>query len=467
MASKRLHSDDTQVSFNPHHAQPIAAAQPTTMIARIALFILLLLCPNSALPDDSEAQLLALAGQPITAVLIEGNRVTREHVVYRELRTTAGQVLDVDLLTADVQRLENLDIFSSIRVRAERGSDGLSIVFTLREIPFAIPYLSSNVTDEDGWSFGPALKSVNMLGRDISIAGYALFGGKTTFFLDLDYPWIAGNHFSFHVDLGLIERLNELDNFNEKSFELSPSIGTYIGERGRAHGGFSYYRFSSKQAGHTLTADRIDHLLQLHAGLGYDSRDRWGDPHIGWLNEVELRRTGGPLPGDGNFWTGHIDLRRFQPIRPTHTLVAASLLSLQSGHVGVDLPEYMDYHLGGSNTIRGYDIQQLGKTLYGKNQWLGTLEYRVSMLPRREYEIFGMPSNVGLSAALFADGGIAWNKSNEFDRQRLHVGWGLGLRILAPAVDMMRFDVGFDKEGSWRIHIASFSKMRGQRLRLR
>jgi outer membrane protein assembly factor BamA len=78
-----------------------------------------------------------------------------------------------------------------------------------------------------------------------------------------------------------------------------------------------------------------------------------------------------------------------------------------------------------------------------------------------------MPSNVGLSAALFADGGIAWNKSNEFDRQRLHVGWGLGLRILAPAVDMMRFDVGFDKEGSWRIHIASFSKMRGQRLRLR
>ena len=50
-----------------------------------------------------------------------------------------------------------------------------------------------------------------MMGRDISVAGYALFGGKTTFLLDLDYPWITGNHVSFHLDLSRIERANELD----------------------------------------------------------------------------------------------------------------------------------------------------------------------------------------------------------------------------------------------------------------
>lgn len=409
----------------------------------------------------------SLAGRTVNSIAIEGNRITRAHVIHRELRTRSGQPLDAETLRADLQRLDNLDIFSSVRVRVEERGEAIDLTLIVRELPFAIPYLSSNVTDEDGWSFGPALKSVNMLGRDIFIAGYALFGGKTTFLLDLDYPWIAANHLSFHLDLSRIKRLNELDGFDEESVELSPSLGMYVGEYGRAAAGISYLRFRSDRAGHTLTPDDVDQFLQIALRAGYDTRDNWGDPHAGWLNELEVRRTGGPLPGDGDFWTAHIDLRRFQPIGATHTLVAASLLSLQSGRVGRQLPEYMDYHLGGSNSLRGYDIRELGATLAGKNQWLGTLEYRVPLLPKREYDLFGMTSNMGLSAALFADGGTAWDRSEHLGHQRLRLGFGAGLRVLAPAVDMMRMDVGFDTEGHWKIHIASFSKMRAQRLRLR
>lgn len=431
----------------------------------ITLILFIAFRVNAAVDAAYDAQLHA--GQTVTSIELAGHRITRDSVIYRELQTRVGSPLDLDILRADIQRLENLDIFSSVRVRFVDEERGLKLIFTVREIPFAIPYLSSNVTDEDGWSFGPAIKSVNMMGRDISVAGYALFGGKTTFLLDLDYPWITGNHVSFHLDLSRIERVNELDEFDESSFELSPSWGIYVGERGRARAGFSYYRFESKQDGHTLTSDRRDHLLQVLLSLGYDSRDRWSDPHTGWLNEVEIRRTGGPLQGDGDFWTGHVDLRRFQPLRHGHTLVSAILLSLQSGQVGIDLPEYMDYHLGGSNTIRGYDVRRLGRTLYGKNQLLNTLEYRLPILPRREYEVFGMATNLGLSAALFADSGVAWSEPSQLESGRIHVGWGIGLRLLAPAVDMMRIDLGFDTEGRWKIHIASFSKMRAQRLRLR
>lgn len=420
-----------------------------------------------AASELSREDLDIVAGRRVNAIDIEGNRITRDYVIYRELRTPIGQPLNVETLRADLQRLDNLDIFSSVRVRAQERGDDIDLALVVRELPFAIPYLSSNVTDEDGWSFGPALKSVNMLGRDIFVAGYALFGGKTTFLLDLDYPWIAANHLSFHLDLSRIKRLNELDGFDEESVEISPSLGMYVGEHGRAAAGISYLRFRSDQAGHTLTPDNADQLLQIALRAGYDTRDNWGDPHDGWLNEFEVRRTGGPLPGDGDFWTAHIDLRRFQPVGTAHTLVAASLLSLQSGRVGIDLPEYMDYHLGGSNSLRGYDIREVGTALAGKNQWLGTLEYRLPLLPKREYDLFGMTSNIGLAAALFADGGTAWDGREPLGRQRLRMGFGAGLRLLAPAIDMMRMDVGFDTEGHWKIHIASFSKMRAQRLRLR
>ncbi len=431
------------------------------------LALIALVCSSASAAELSRDALDALAGRTVSSIAIEGNRITRDYVIYREVRTRIGHPLDAEILRADLQRLDNLDIFSSVRVRVEERGDEIDLTLRVRELPFAIPYVSSNVTDEDGWSFGPALKSVNMLGRDIFVAGYALFGGKTTFLLDLDYPWIAANHLSFHLDLSRIKRLNELDGFDEESIELSPALGLYIGESGRAAAGVSYFRFRSDRDGHTLTPDNTDQLLQVALRAGYDTRDNWGDPHAGWLNEFEVRRTGGPLPGDGDFWTTHMDLRRFQPVGTTHTLVAASLLSLQSGRVGIDLPEYMDYHLGGSNSLRGYDIRELGATLAGKNQWLGTLEYRVPLLPRREYDLLGMTSNIGLSAALFADGGMAWDRGEQWGRQRLRMGFGAGLRVLAPAIDMMRMDIGFDTEGHWKIHIASFSKMRAQRLRLR
>jgi outer membrane protein insertion porin family len=427
----------------------------------------ILLIASVAYGETWTAELQSLSGRTIQSIDIQGNRFTREYIIRRELRTTTGAPLDLKTLAEDLQRLDNLDIFSSRRVRGKAVDNGVALVLVVREIPFAVPYISYEVTDEDGWSFGPALKSVNMLGRDIFVAGYALFGGKTTFLLDLNYPWIARNHLSLDLDLSRIERLNELDGFHETSYEFSPWLGTYIGERGRAAAGLSYFRFESRESGHTLSADNADDLLQIGARLGYDARDNWGDPHAGWLNEVELRRTGGFLPGDGDFWTAHIDLRRFQPAGPNRTLVAATLLSLQSGQVGSDIPEYMDFHLGGSNTIRGYDIRELGSKLAGKNQLLGTLEYRLPLLPSREYEFFGLPAKLGLSAALFADTGIAWNSTEQFGKDRIYSGFGLGLRVLMPAVDMTRLDVGFDEEGNWQIHFASFSKMRAQRSRLR
>ena len=429
-------------------------------------FLLLLFFPE--LSDAGQRQSLeSFAGMTVTRIQLQGNRFTRDFVIFRELRTRIGAPLDPQRLREDLQRLDNLDIFSSIRIEPHTEEGGIALTIRVREIPFAVPYISYDVSDQDGWSFGPAVKSVNMLGLDMFVAGYALFGGRNSFLLDLSYPWIAGNHISLDLDVSRIERDNELDRFRETSFELSPWIGTYVGDNGRAGIGLSYFRFESDLAGHTLSADNTDHLLQTGVRLGYDSRDSWGDPHRGRLDQIELRKTGGLLPGDGDYWTAHLDLRRFQPITSTHTLVLAGLLSLQSGRIGRDIPEYMDFHLGGSNSIRGYALNELGSSLFGQNQWLGSLEYRFPLLPSREYLLLGLASDLGLSGALFVDHGLAWSEGDDLALGRSRTGFGLGLRLLLPAVEMTRLDVGFDRDGNWHIHFASFSKMGAQRLRLR
>lgn len=434
-----------------------------------ALLALLLVVAAPGISRGTPVGLHHLApfeSRTVTAIEVAGNRVTREFVVRRELRTRVDGSLSLAVLRADLQRLDNLDIFSSVVVDAAPTPGGVSLVLRVREVPFIVPYISYDVSDQDGWSFGPALKSVNLFGRDIYAAGYGLFGGRTTFLLDATNPWVAGDHISVDLDLYRIQRENELDGFRETAFELSPRVGAYLGERGRAAVAVSYLRVESDLPGHTLSPNQVDELYRVTGALGYDSRDAWGDPHRGWLNEMEVSRTGGPLPGDGDYWALHLDARRFQPVGG-HTLALAGLLTLQSGEVGRHIPEYMDFHLGGSNSLRGHTLKDLGQRLYGRHQLLTTAEYRVTLVPPREYELLGLPADLGLAGALFVDTGMAWDRRDQFDRARLETGFGVGLRLLMPAVDMARVDVGFDVEGNWRIHIASFSKMRAQRLRLR
>jgi outer membrane protein assembly factor BamA len=287
-------------------------------------------------------------------------------VITRELRTLVGQPLDPSTLTADVQRLQNLDIFSSVCVELVSDGEAVRVVYHLRELPPVVPYITYDVTDQDGWSFGPAVKSVNLFGKDIFLAGYALFGGRTSYLLDLTHPWMFGDHVSFDLDASRIVRQNEFDGFEERSTEFTPRLGTWIGDHGRASVAVSLLRFESDLAGHTLSATDTDDLLRIGGSVGYDSRDDWSNPAVGWLVEVETWKTGGVIPGEGDFWTLHLDSRRFQPVVAGQTLVLASLLSVQSGRVGRDLPQYMDYHLGGANSLRGYTVDDLGHSLFGK-----------------------------------------------------------------------------------------------------
>jgi outer membrane protein assembly factor BamA len=416
---------------------------------------------------DAADVLAEQAGLRVASVQILGHRHTRTHIIERELQTRVGGQLAPATLTDDLQRLENLDVFSSIRVAVEPvGKASVKVIFHVRELPPVVPYITYDVTDQDGWSFGPAVKSVNLFGRDIFLAGYALFGGRTSYLIDFSQPWMFGDHVSLDFDASRIVRQNDFDGFEETSTEVTPRLGAWIGDNGRVSVALSYLRFQSDLAGHTLSSTDADDLFRLGGSAGYDSRDDWSNPTVGWWSEAELWKTGGVLPGEGDFWTVNLDGRRFQPAAAGHTIVLASLLTLQSGQPGRDLPQYMDFHLGGANSLRGYDVADLGATLYGKQQLLTTMEYRVPLVEPTEITLFGMTADLGLGFTLFADGGLAWTEGADFSAGRARFGAGGGLRLLLPAVDMTRLEVGYGERG-WSIHFASFSKMRAQRLRLR
>jgi outer membrane protein insertion porin family len=420
----------------------------------------------AAAPASAQAVMGPLAqhqGRTITAIAIEGHRVTRDDVIRREIHSAVGDPLRTDVVMDDVQRLDNLSVFAQIQVDAQPFEHGVRVVYRLKEMPSWVPFPGFSYTEQDGFSAGVKVSALNLAGRAISLSANAYFGGAEQYTARVAWPWIGGNHVSTEFYGALINRTDTLNEFEETSYELTPEVGAWLGEHGRLKGKLSFFRMQSDVDGKTLSPDNDDHLFRFGLSVGWDSRNSWRFPRGGWQNEIELWRT----VGDGSFWSVNLDSRRWIPVTGRQRLMLSGLASLQSGTVDEDVPGYLIYRMGGANSIRGYSIEDLGRRLYGKNQLIGTAEYSFNLLPLRRWDIWKFALSLGLDFALFTDLGIAWSESRDLAAHRARAGVGAGFRLLVPGLEMTRFDVAWSEEGGFQFHFASGTKPVMQRRRLR
>jgi outer membrane protein insertion porin family len=352
-----------------------------SLCRRLLWLSILLLLSTPAAAQFNPSQFDSIAGKTVTEISLSGNKITKEYVIFREIQTQMGEPLDLKTLSDDVVRLENLSIFSSIQVYAAESDSGVAVGFSVREMPWIIPYPAVSYNEVNGWSIGLGGTSINLLGRAIAAKGSVLFGGTTQVDLRFFYPWITGNHVSLEVLVRHLERDDKLNQFDEKSNEITPIVGTYLGKAGRGELITSWFQMNSNVSGKTLDPDDTDDLFRLGLSLGYDTRDSWRNPHQGWLLEGSAIKTGGILPGVGDFWSGVVDVRRYQPAYKGNTLVIGGLYTPQSGVVGSDIPEYLQYYMGGPNSIRGYVLEELGPELFGKSQLILTTADRGQIIP--------------------------------------------------------------------------------------
>jgi outer membrane protein assembly factor BamA len=424
---------------------------------------LVLLVPAACRASFDKTSFGEFEGKRIAGISFTGNKSTKEFFILREIELAVGDTLSIEKLGEGIRNLENYGIFGSITVAARDEAGEVHLEYQFREMPPLIPFVAVEYTEENGFSIGPAVAAVNLFGRGIRASGSVLFGGTTMFDLMVDYPWITADYrLGIRARASHLVREDDLVGFEETSDEISPWVTRYLGDRGRVRGMIGYFHMKADRGGVALSPDGSDHFLRVGAAVGYDTRDSWRDTRGGWQNEIEVV---GNI-GDGDFATTSIDLRRFQRVTRRQTLFLGALTSLQTGEVGTDVPAYLQYFIGGANSVRGQDVD-LGKSVFGKNQLITTVEYQLSLVPLKPYNFFKWSAAMGLQFAVFADAGTAWSSQDEFTMERAKGGFGAGLRLLAPGVEMVRFDVGFNRQGGVYFHFGGGFKWEAQRLRLR
>jgi outer membrane protein assembly factor BamA len=300
-----------------------------------------------------------------------------------------------------------------------------------------LPTIGIRVTDENGFSIGPGMKGINLLGYGSQSGASLLFGGETSVSAAVDSTTITPGTWTRRFAFSYSDRPNPLYDFDEKALSAEARGARNLTHGLRVGGTVSVLAIDTASSGLSLSADGRDVMPTLGGFVTVDTLDSSTNPRAGTWAEAEVDR----LFGDASSWTIILDIRRFQRLSDRHGLGLFSLASFQTGEVGVELPEYLQFALGGGNTVRGWSLG----SQRGRNQYLGTVEYSYVLRPVQAFSVAHLNLYAGLQIVGFGDIGLAWN--DDVRTVPAIGGYGVGLRALVPFVDVIRLDLAWGEPG--------------------
>ena len=397
---------------------------------------------------SAQAPAVAMEGRMIQAVVVLGNYRTKDSVILRQLQSRPGTRLDRDVLRHDRLRLENMQIFSQVRLWPTQVANGVRLCVEVRErvpwLPFPVLYWSH----DQGWTYGFGLACLNFRGRAEQLETYLAFGGAKVAGVGWFTPWVW-NRIFLRIRAQGRRAYHRYCDFRPTTVSFAIEVGRPVSRHWRLSVEGRYATLESDKPAKTVSPDNTDVLPEFCGRIVYDSRDLHVNPHRGWLNALVVSRTGKWLNGTTEISSLNLDLRRYQPLWFGHTLAVGTEARIRSGTI----PLYERIHLGGTETVRGWDWN----SFQGDNALIGSLEYRFD-LARRRIAYGTAPSGYvdrGLGGALFADTGAVWDTHRTLDRSHFHSGYGLGLRLFVPFFHVVRFDYAWNTlgEGRWQVNL--------------
>lgn len=394
----------------------------------------------SAQPGFAQSSTTSSSPEPIVkAIQLSPLQYTNEKIVRAALVSQVGQPHRAENVHLDMERLDRLGFFSDADVEVIHEDDDVVLKVHLVETAPYLPNVGISHTEENGFAVGPGLKALDLAHTGVGLSAGTRFGGWTQLYFNFSNPSIPGGHWTYDALLAYQDRDDTLNGFQRQSLDATLLLGKTIGSSHTLRGVLQWTTTKSDEDGITLSDTNRDVIPYLGVEWAFDSRDFWSNPHQGWHNTVDVRKAF----GDADFWRVQVDLRRYVPLAEQHTLAVTSLTNVHTGEIGVDFPEYLQSYIGGTNSVRGWELGSRS----GKNEMLNTVEYRYEVMKRRTFKVWNVAGYIALEVAVFGDLGIAWTESRQFAANNLIGGYGAGLRLLVPWVNEIRLDFAAGEPG--------------------
>jgi outer membrane protein insertion porin family len=366
----------------------------------------------------------------IEQINIHGNSVTREEVIRREFDAAEGDAYNRGLIDAAERRLKQLPPFKSVKITAEDGSAPDRVVLNVEveeqqtgDLSFSGGYSTSvgiigevSVSERNFLGLGQYVKVSAALGQ-------YLRSGAVSFV----EPYFLGDRLSLGLDLFFKEVLtNPYQSYGSESYGAGVKIAAPLMDGVTGEARYSLVN-QSVSLDPTLMAcippnastacpsvavkqaalDGPQWVSTVGSTLAYSSLDNPKSPHEGL--RAELRQDVAALPGAVDFLRTTADVRYYHDLGND----VVGLVRAQGGYItpygGQTLP-LMSSFFGGPQLVRGFAVNGFGPrdvtpgttqdNIGGSRYWTTSTELQAP--------IPGVPPEVALRAAVFADAGSLW-----------------------------------------------------------
>ncbi len=392
-------------------------------------------------------------------ITLEGNLRTKSHIIERELQIQAGEPYDPGKILASQRAIYQSGLFSSVHfkiVDPDQKNAIQDIKLKLHERASISVEFGGGYADRERLRGFFQLSHRNLWGtnRQISLRGEGS-NIEERYFLNYKEPWFFSKSIDARITLAYLN-LQEV-SFNLKTF--SGVVGVTKSFSRRLKATLLYQLEENEISNVDETAKKAPEdigfftIATLNPSLIYDSRDDAFNPTSGTVSSIIFRN-------GANILGSEIQLIKLIFQSRWYYKISKNLVFAFSARTGVaerfaetdSIPISERFFLGGRNTVRGYDQDELG--IVGETLINGSPTGGNAMLVLNEELRIGLPKSFGM--VLFFDHGNVWLDRRQIDPADVKSSAGIGLRYNTP-IGPFRLDWGYklnreENEDPWAIH---------------
>jgi outer membrane protein insertion porin family len=365
-------------------------------------------------------------------IIIAGNNRTRDKVIRRELRVYEQELFSSKRLKTSLRNLYRLEYFEDIKVNTAAGSgpDKKILKIDVTEKSTGAFQFGAGYGNVENFFGVINITERNLFGRGQRLSAEGKLGAKTQkFTLSFTEPWL------FDIPLSATVDAYNWD-YAFDSYDKS-SLG------GNIRFGYPVYNFTRAAVTYELYTANVTNIAEdaaasirdlegenvkssIRGSLRYDSRDSLFNPTVGTNTSGSIEFAG--LGGDIGFIKYIAETAWYHKI--FFDLVGVFHAKggyITEGREDLLLPDYEKFYIGGIDTLRGFERDDLsprdenGDLVGGDKMVIFNFELRYPIV-----------EEAGVVAAAFFDTGDVYGDDERMDLTNLRESAGLGFKWFSP-----------------------------------
>jgi outer membrane protein insertion porin family len=371
-------------------------------------------------------------------IIITGNRKTRDKVIRRQLEVYEQELFSGTRLKRSIRNLHRLEYFKDVKVNTSRGRDRdkMRLKIDVEEKSTGAFTFGGGYSNTEKFFIMSSISQRNLFGRGQILDLRANWGDETQkYSINFTEPWL------FDIPLSAGFRIynweSDFDEYEKKSLGGSVRFGYPIFDYTRLSMSFSRDVSEIEVIEPGELPESIQELVDefgenesivtnsVTTILSYDTRNRLFDPTEGQNHRLTVEYAG--FGGDIAFIRSIGELGWYIPLSEFFTGFIRA-----KGGWGQELddgvwPDYDRFFLGGINSLRGFDADDLSP------EDENGIKIGGDRFVQFNFElIFPLVKDAGLNGIIFIDSGDVYAEDEDLDLGNLRTSTGFEFRWNSP-----------------------------------